>query len=54
MTIAITRADLNELTTFFEDAVSYCCDEQVLSGQAAWTVLHVLAQAKLREFDLHQ
>ena len=45
----ITREALTELTEVIEDTVEYACDQQVISGELAWTVIESLATAKLAE-----
>jgi hypothetical protein len=45
----ITREQLDELTSVIEDTVEYACDQQMLSGELAWTVIECLATAKIAE-----
>jgi hypothetical protein len=45
----ITREQLDELTSVIEDTVEYACDQQMLSGELAWTVIECLAVAKQAE-----
>ena len=45
----ITHEALNELTEVVEDTVQYACDQEMLSGELAWTVVESLAQAKLAQ-----
>ena len=45
----ISREQLDELTSVIEDTVEYACDQQMLSGELAWTVIECLAVAKLAE-----
>ena len=47
----ISRAQLTALTEVIEDSVEYTCDEQMLSGELAWTVVQCLATAKLAELS---
>ena len=45
----ISREQLDELTSVIEDTVEYACDQQMLSGELAWSVIECLATAKLAE-----
>ena len=45
----ISREQLDELTSVIEDTVEYACDQQMLSGELAWTVIECLATAKIAE-----
>ena len=45
----ISHEQLDELTSVVEDTVEYACDQQMLSGELAWTVVECLALAKLAE-----
>ena len=47
----ISREKLNELTEIIEDTVEYACDQWMLSGELAWTVIECLAQAKQAELQ---
>ena len=47
----ITKEALAELTEVIEDTVEYACDQQMLSGELAWTVIESLAQAKLAQLQ---
>ena len=47
----ITREQLQELTELLEDSVEYFCDQQMLSGELAWTVVETLGTAKLAELN---
>ena len=35
-----------------EDTVEYICDENLLSGEKVWVMIHALSEAKLAEFPL--
>jgi len=35
-----------------EDTVEYICDENLLSGEKVWVMIHALSEAKLEEFPL--
>ena len=45
------KQSLEELTTVTEDTVEYFCDKCMVSGQLAWTVLHMLTICKMAEFE---
>ena len=45
----ITKEQLTELRELLEDTVSYYCDENMISGELAWTVTECLATAKQYE-----
>jgi len=45
----ISREAHDELVSVIEDTVEYACDQQMLSGELAWTVVESLAQAKLAQ-----
>ena len=47
----ITRDQLQELTEVIEDTVQYACDQHMLSGELAWTVVNCLAVSKLAELE---
>ena len=48
MTISPQRAQqLIELKELLEDTVEYYCDEHMVSGETAWTMVASLADAKL-------
>ena len=51
LSTTISRELLYELTECLEDVVGYWCDEHLLSGESAWTVLLALSEAKLKQFD---
>ena len=40
-------AQLLALQELLEDTIEYYCDEHVVSGQTAWTMVASLAEAKL-------
>jgi len=46
----IDRDALNDLTELVEDSVACVCDEHILSGELAWSILQCLARAKTSEF----
>ena len=45
----ISKEKLDELTSIIEDTVEYACDQWMLSGELAWSVLECLAVAKQAE-----
>jgi len=45
----ITKQALDELTSVIEDTVEYACDQEMISGELAWTVVESLATAKLAQ-----
>jgi hypothetical protein len=47
----ISRNQLKDLRELIEDSVEYTCDQEMLSGQTAWTVVQCLAQAKVAELE---
>ena len=47
----ITHSQLDELTELIEDSVEYFCDDNIVSGALAWTVLGCLATAKVAELN---
>ena len=47
----ITQEALAELTSVIEDTVEYACDQEMISGELAWTVVESLATAKLAQLQ---
>lgn len=47
----ITQAQLQDLTELVEDTVEYYCDQNMTSGQLAWSVVECLAVAKQAELQ---
>lgn len=45
----ISRPQLNEFQELLEDTIEYWCDNNIMSGQLAWTMTECLATAKLAE-----
>jgi hypothetical protein len=39
-----------EVMELLEDSVEYICDDQKLSGEKVWTMIHELSLAKLQQF----
>ena len=49
MSVTVDRTVLNDLTELLEDSVQYHCDDYMMSGETAWTIVSCLAEAKLAE-----
>ena len=47
----ISKAQLQDLTELIEDTIEYYCDQNMVSGQLAWTVVECLAVAKQAEIQ---
>lgn len=47
----ITQAQLQMLTELVEDTIEYYCDQNMTSGQLAWSVVECLAVAKQAELQ---
>ena len=45
----LSKEQLNTLTEVIEDSVEYTCDQEMISGELAWSVIECLATAKLAE-----
>ena len=43
----ISREKAIELKELVEDTIQYFCDENMISGEMAWTLTETLAEAKL-------
>ena len=41
----------DDLVGVIEDSVSYVCDEHMISGESAWTIVETLATAKLAQLN---
>ena len=41
----------DDLVGVIEDSVQYICDENMISGELAWTVVETLATAKLAQIN---
>ncbi len=41
------QEQLMHLAALLEDTIEYYCDEHIVSGQVAWTMVAALADAKL-------
>ena len=47
----ITKQQLQDLRDLMEDSVEFYCDQEMISGELAWTVLECLSTAKLAELN---
>jgi len=45
------QQQLIEMMEVMEDTVEYFCDQHMVSGETAWTMVASLADAKLGQFD---
>ncbi len=41
----------DEMISVLEDTVEYVCDEHMISGELAWTIVESYATAKLMQFN---
>ena len=48
-TMEISREKAHELRELLEDTIEYFCDQQMVSGEVAWTIAECLAVAKQAE-----
>ena len=44
-----TRAQARELRELIEDTMEYFCDDNMISGEVAWTMVECVAVAKLAQ-----
>ena len=42
----VTKNQAQELRELIEDTVEYFCDQEMISGETAWTMVECLAVAK--------
>ena len=47
----ISKEQLQALRELVEDTVEYYCDENMISGETAWTCVECLAVAKVAEIQ---
>ena len=47
----ITREKHQELIELIEDSVSHFCQENMISGELAYTVLNCYSEAKIAQFE---
>ena len=45
------QQQLIEMMEVMEDTVEYFCDQHMVSGETAWTMVASLADAKIAQFD---
>lgn len=50
----ISYAANTELIELIEDTVEYFCDQEIVSGETAWTAVSALAAAKLAHIEYEQ
>jgi hypothetical protein len=50
----ISYAANKELMELVEDTIEYFCDQEIVSGQTAWTAVSALAEAKLAHIEYEQ
>ena len=46
-----TRAQAREVRELLEDTIEYFCDENMVSGEVAWTMVECVAVAKLAQME---
>ena len=51
MTYTIDTHVHEDLIDAVEDAVSYICDEYMISGELAWVIVESLAEAKIAQLQ---
>ena len=51
MKATLDREVHTEIKELIEDMVEHACDEHMLSGELVWTVVEVLATAKLAQLQ---
>ena len=49
MKATINRRDITELRELIEDTMEYFCDDKMMSGEMAWTIVQCLATAKVAQ-----
>ena len=47
----ITKEQAHELRELIEDTVEYYCDQNMISGETAWTVVECCATAKIAQLQ---
>jgi hypothetical protein len=47
----ISYAANEKLMELVEDTIEYFCDQEIVSGQTAWTAVSALAEAKLAQIN---
>lgn len=51
MQATISRDQMQELKEAVEDSIQYVCDQEMISGEAAWTIVECLATAKIAQLQ---
>ena len=49
MKATINRRDITEIRELIEDTMEYFCDDKMMSGEMAWTIVQCLATAKVAQ-----
>ena len=49
MKATINRRDMTELRELIEDTMEFYCDNKMISGEVAWTMVECLAVAKVAQ-----
>ena len=49
--MSLSRAQVQDLRELLEDTLEYYCDENMVSGEVAWTVVECMAIAKLAQLQ---
>ena len=47
----LTRTQAREIRELLEDTMEYYCDENMISGETAWTAVECVAVAKLAQLE---
>ena len=51
MQATLSKEQLNELGELICDSVQFICDQEMISGELAWTVVECLATAKIAQLQ---
>jgi len=46
----VLQQQAEEILELIEDSVSFYCNEECVSGEKVWVMIHTLAECKLKEF----
>ena len=49
--MSLSRAQVQDLRELLEDTLEYYCDENMVSGEVAWTIVECMAVAKLAQLQ---
>ena len=49
MKATINRRDITEIRELIEDTMEFYCDDKMMSGEVAWTMVQCLATAKVAQ-----